>query len=137
MLDALRILLQFHAHIALTTMNNSTLSIQENMLQLESSCNFRDIGGYLTQDGRQVKRGMLFRSGVMAYFSEQDKQRIATLGIKVICDLRRSDERIDEPTAWPNIEDVKFIIERDEPELELKGRSWICLLYTSDAADES
>jgi protein-tyrosine phosphatase len=42
----------------------------------------------------------LFRSGVLAYFSELDHQRLSAYGIRTIVDLRRSDERRREPTRW-------------------------------------
>jgi len=42
----------------------------------------------------------LFRSGVLAYFSELDHQRLSAYGIRTIVDLRRADERRREPTRW-------------------------------------
>ncbi|MFC3442881.1 tyrosine-protein phosphatase [Sphingobium rhizovicinum] len=67
---------------------------------LASAFNLRDFGGHMTTDGRQVKRGMLYRSGTMALLSEADANQLRALGIKAICDFRRSNERKAEPTAW-------------------------------------
>jgi protein-tyrosine phosphatase len=61
-------------------------------IQLEGSFNFRDLGGYETVDGRNVKRGMLFRSGNLSRVTEKDIEMINQLGIGKICDLRGLDE---------------------------------------------
>ncbi len=67
---------------------------------LEGGFNFRDIGGYLTQDGRRVRWGQVFRSGSMATLTPADQQHMAELGIRVICDFRSSRERAARPTNW-------------------------------------
>jgi protein-tyrosine phosphatase len=73
----------------------------DRTLSLKGACNFRDLGGYKTQDGRQLRQGILFRSGVLSYFKPSDMQVLSRLGIKTICDLRSSDEREKEPTEFP------------------------------------
>jgi protein-tyrosine phosphatase len=47
-----------------------------------------------------VKRGMLYRSGTMTMLTEADEERLRALGIRSICDFRRSNERDAEPTRW-------------------------------------
>jgi protein-tyrosine phosphatase len=64
---------------------------------LASACNFRDFGGYDTADGRRVRWGQLYRSGVMSQLSEADRWAIAALGVRTVCDLRRLDERSSQP----------------------------------------
>ncbi len=70
-------------------------------LDLAGGCNFRDIGGYPTVDGRRVRRGLLYRSGVLTYLTPDDHGTIAPTGIRTIVDLRREDEIAAEPTTWP------------------------------------
>lgn len=72
------------------------------ILDLEGGCNFRDLGGYTTRDGRQIQWGRVYRSGVLSYFTPNDQQRLLDLGVRAICDLRRADERQREQTAWPD-----------------------------------
>ena len=91
------------------------------VLALDEACNFRDLGGYLGDSGRSVKSGVLYRSGVMAYFTEADQRKIATLGINTICDLRRSDEQTKEPTLWPADTKVQFVSWEDEPDITGQG----------------
>ena len=70
------------------------------LLPLEGGFNLRDMGGYATEDGRTVRRGMLFRSGVMSLLTEADEAHLAGLGIATVCDLRRHGERQRDPTRW-------------------------------------
>jgi|SRR5271170_1599842 len=96
----------------------------QRILQLEGSCNLRDLGGYPAADGRRVRAAVLYRSGVLTYLTADDKQRIKALGVRVICDLRRARERRDEPTQWPG-DDVKIVALDENPALESQGElSW-------------
>lgn len=70
------------------------------LLPLEGGRNFRDLGGYETKDGRSVKWGHVFRSGVMDGLTDADYDYLSDLGIKVVCDFREADEREREPTNW-------------------------------------
>ncbi|MEM6556848.1 MAG: tyrosine-protein phosphatase [Pseudomonadota bacterium] len=70
------------------------------LLPLEGGRNFRDLGGYPTMDGKTVKWGHAFRSGVMHELTDADYDYLSGLGVKVICDFRESDERLREPTDW-------------------------------------
>ncbi len=70
------------------------------LLPLEGGFNLRDMGGYAAADGRVVKHGMLFRSGVMSLLTAADEAHLAALGIVTVCDLRRPGERKREPTRW-------------------------------------
>jgi protein-tyrosine phosphatase len=67
-------------------------------LKFEGGCNFRDLGGYRTRDGRELKWGRVFRTGVLSYFTPNDNEQLNQLGVRVICDLRRAEEREHEPT---------------------------------------
>lgn len=70
------------------------------LLPLEGGRNFRDLGGYATEDGRRVKWGTVYRSGVMDSLTDADYDYLSGLGISVVCDLRASRERAEEPTNW-------------------------------------
>jgi protein-tyrosine phosphatase len=72
------------------------------ILNLEGGCNFRDLGGYRTRDGRELKWGCLLRAGVLSYFTPADHAHLNQLRVRVICDLRRAEERELEPTRWPD-----------------------------------
>lgn len=51
---------------------------------LTGQSNFRDIGGYKTEDGRTVKRGIVFRSGELPRLTDKDVAQLEQLGIKTV-----------------------------------------------------
>jgi protein-tyrosine phosphatase len=59
---------------------------------LEGSPNFRDLGGYPTENGKNVRRGLVFRSGHLATLSDADVGRLQDLGLRTIVDLRHEYE---------------------------------------------
>src|SRR6476620_7980137 len=63
--------------------------------------NFRDYGDYATAAGRRLVGGRLFRSAHQARVSDADLDRLATLGIGTVVDLRRPSERRDQPSRRP------------------------------------
>ena len=71
-------------------------------LRLKGAPNFRDLGGYLTTDGRRVRRGKLFRSEGLNQLEAEDYAALNDLGIRLICDLRSDFERERKPTVWPS-----------------------------------
>ncbi len=72
--------------------------VGERVLPLQGGINFRDLGGYRTPDGRSVRWGTLYRSGVMSSLTDADYDYLKHLGIKTICDLRSDKERSVDPT---------------------------------------
>jgi protein-tyrosine phosphatase len=72
-------------------------SAHQRILPLGSVANFRDVGGYQTADGRRVRWGKVYRSGSLAHVSSEDMERIAALGIRLVCDLRSAEEVAQSP----------------------------------------
>jgi len=71
------------------------------VIEISGSVNLRDFGGYRTRDGRKVKSGLLYRSGMMQSLDGQGRRDFLDLDISVICDLRHDSERNREPTPFP------------------------------------
>lgn len=85
---------------AVTSASHSPVAARQ--LKFEGGCNFRDIGGYTAAGGRSVKWGQVYRTGVLTYFTHNDRAPLLRLGVRSICDLRREEEREREPTRWPD-----------------------------------
>ncbi len=68
---------------------------------LQGARNFRDIGGYITNDGRRVKSGLLFRSDNLGSLTRVDFERLDEIGIRQVIDMRAEVERNDSPNLWP------------------------------------
>jgi len=82
--------------------------VAERVLPLQGGRNFRDLGGYVTADGRRVKWGSLYRSGSMAGLTTVDYEYLSKLGIKVVCDFRSTRERNAEPNKWQEFAKLSY-----------------------------
>lgn len=87
-------------YFLLSTPDGAQVRVAERLLPLQGGRNFRDLGGYRSADGRQVRWGRLYRSGVMSGLTEADMGYLSALGVKVICDLRSNQERTHEPSPF-------------------------------------
>ena len=66
-------------------------------IPLASLPNLRDLGGWQTSDGRQVRYGVLYRSTDLGKLSPTDRAHLEELGIATIYDFRSVAERTTEP----------------------------------------
>lgn len=76
---------------------------------LPGAINLRDLGGYLTNDGRRVRWGRLFRSGHLSTLSASARDDLAQLGIATVCDFRLPDEREAENAVLPGAPRVETL----------------------------
>lgn len=67
---------------------------------LDGGRNFRDVGGYRTEDGKTVKRGRLYRSGSLGGLTLNGQLRLRELHIGSIVDLRTTEERSRDMNNW-------------------------------------
>ena len=72
------------------------------LLNFEGIANFRDMGGYSTTDGQQVKWGVLYRTANLAGSSDADLQGLARLKLKTLIDFRSAVEKTKEPNRLPD-----------------------------------
>ncbi len=77
-------------------------------LPIEGGHNLRDLGGYRTQDGRQLKWRTLYRAGALYGLPEQSRAALRELGIRAICDLRTPAERAQNPMEWHDGLDIHY-----------------------------
>lgn len=74
------------------------INAPSRVISLVGASNFRDLGGYLTQDYRRVKWRKLFRSADLSKVTKEDKTKLASLELAWIFDLRTAKERASHPT---------------------------------------
>jgi len=91
-------------YFLLTTRDGGQTRVAERLLPLKGGRNFRDLGGYRAADGRQVRWGKLFRSGVMNKLTPEDIAYLQAVGVRVVCDLRSPEERRSEPSPFLGME---------------------------------
>ena len=73
----------------------------ERKLGMQGTPNFRDFGGYPTEQGGRVKWGYLFRSGQLSTLSDRDLDLLASLELDLVCDFRRVEEQQSDPSRLP------------------------------------
>lgn len=66
--------------------------IREQLIDKTGVVNFRDIGGYYTKEGKQVRHGMFYRSAPLMNLTLQQQDYLDSLQIKTIFDLRSTME---------------------------------------------
>src|ERR1700753_2873914 len=81
---------------------------QARVLPLEGGRNFRDLGGYATEDGRRVKWGVLFRSGSLIGLTAADWEHLSPRGVRALCDHRTPREREHEPVPLDSLPSVLY-----------------------------
>jgi len=75
--------------------------VERRHLKLEGAQNFRDLGGYATEDGSTVRWGLFYRSDNLASLTDADLERVSELGLKRVCDFRGAEEKADAPDRLP------------------------------------
>ncbi len=78
----------FQLHFVGGPADGERLVVAERTLNLQHGVNFRDIGGYRTDDGRTVRWGRVYRSGFLANLTAGDMALLAKLNFQVVCDFR-------------------------------------------------
>jgi protein-tyrosine phosphatase len=84
----------------LKPVSGATRVVSIRRLPLEGARNFRDLGGYLTSDGRYVRWGLAYRSNYLVNLTAKDSEYLNSLGIRLVCDVRAEGERIRAPDHW-------------------------------------
>lgn len=69
-------------------------------VEIEGAHNLRDLGGIDASGGKRIRRGRIFRSGTLDRLTPAGVERLLSLGIKTVFDLRSGPERDHSPTRW-------------------------------------
>lgn len=81
---------------------SDTLYSSERHIPAENALNFRDFGGFINKDGKQLRWGRLFRSGSLERLTDNDLAYFKNLGIKTVIDLRSDRAIIETPDRLPD-----------------------------------
>jgi protein-tyrosine phosphatase len=94
-------------------MNRRARDLTDWLPAVPGAINLRDFGGYPTLDGRRLRSGVLYRSGMLSALTDVGQRALRALNIGVICDLRRDEERVAEPTPLPPHDPRQVLISID------------------------
>lgn len=84
--------------------------ISNRFIDMDNILNFRDLGGYTTSEEKQLKWGLIYRSGHLSNSNLFDQEKLKKLGIKTIIDFRAEKDRRDHP-YFTNISKINIPIE--------------------------
>ncbi|GAB3287110.1 tyrosine-protein phosphatase [Parahaliea aestuarii] len=74
---------------------------EHRLLAFEGIDNFRDLGGYRTADGRQLRWGALYRAGDLSEASRFDLEQLQRLQLQTLIDFRSQLEKDAAPDRLP------------------------------------
>ncbi|MGL4759888.1 MAG: tyrosine-protein phosphatase [Sarcina sp.] len=92
----------------------------ERRLPLKGACNFRDLGGFKTQDNRRVKWNRFYRSDALNILTKDDIKYLEDMGLRGILDYRAKSEAEQEKdleitgAMYFNIPAMKTLEDEDE-----------------------
>ena len=89
--------------------DGNAVIIGERRPVVEGCPNLRDLGGYETTDGRQVKWGRIFRSSNLGRLTDKGLRQIKRIGINLVCDFRTEAEALKLPNRFPDSLDVAYV----------------------------
>lgn len=109
-------------------------------IELKGAYNFRDVGGYITSEGKKTNWGKLFRSDNLANLTKGDLKRIEKLNLQLIIDLRSKEERLSKPNRFPMSNGTKIkniaIADSNKSHDELKREIFLGKLGETDFEEE-
>lgn len=78
----------------------------DRRIALRGTHNFRDLGGYVTADGRRVRMGRVFRSDNLGRLAPSAFEAFLRLNVRTIIDFRTDPERQRRPNRLPPGHDI-------------------------------
>lgn len=88
-------------YLELIFSDHPKLIVAERFIPLEHAYNFRDLGGYQTQDGKQVRWGKIFRTDALDQLTDNEQSYLTAMGLRLVCDLRHEEECEKHPDLLP------------------------------------
>ena len=74
-------------------MRISSSEFKQQFIPVKGIVNARDLGGYITQDGRRLRSGLLIRAAHLADATDADIKYLESLPLAKIIDFRKEDEK--------------------------------------------
>ena len=74
-------------------MRISSSEFKQQFIPVKGIVNARDLGGYIMQDGRRLRDGMLIRSAHMADATDADLKYLSELPVAKVIDFRKEEEK--------------------------------------------
>lgn len=114
------------------------LILAERLIPFKRFCNFRDLGGYETKDGRKVKWGLFYRSESLNKLKGEDLEYFKTLGINYIFDYRSKGEvKLSPDKVIYGVKNINISAMRNLDNQNLNMESYLKGILSKDKGLES
>jgi len=87
----------------------------ERVIPMQALFNCRDMGGYRTANGKQIRWGKLYHSSSLSRATLQDAKALNDLGIQTAIDFRTDKDRLDAPSKYLPPQTFKFPLRGNPP----------------------
>lgn len=88
--------------------NSAGTWVGERLVTMSGTVNFRDMGGYRSENGKQVKWGCIFRGDSLQRATGADLLLIKQMNIGLIFDFRRHEEVLKGPDRFPENHPLEY-----------------------------
>ena len=88
----------------------SSLALKQQFIPVKGIVNARDLGGYVMQDGRKLRDGVLIRTAHLADATDSDLKYLSGLPVAKVIDFRKDEEK------------------KGKADLMVPGAEYICLV---------
>ncbi len=88
---------------------DSAGDLQARFVRVPGALNFRDLGGYPTNDQKHTRWNALFRSGTTHSIPAESLPELSKYGIRFVYDLRSASERRAHPSRLSNVGDIRYL----------------------------
>ena len=78
----------------------------KKFILIKGAYNLRDLGGYINQDGKTIKKDKIFRAGKLTDIPTTEFEKLKMMNLKSICDFRTTSEQKKSPDTWYNLEKI-------------------------------
>lgn len=82
-------------------MEDNEMAIRRRIFSLIGVKNFRDMGGYTSNDGRVMRWGRIFRSGHLSDLTDECGMEMLARDIETVIDFRSDREKERHAVHWP------------------------------------
>jgi len=87
---------------------NYSIITGERVIPTQYLFNLRDLGGYYTTGGKQLRWGKLYHSSSLANATFEDGKVLNNLGIRTVIDFRTEQERFESPSKYVTSQTYNF-----------------------------
>jgi protein-tyrosine phosphatase len=128
------VLNSYHPIVRIYSVSPKPLYAAPRAIMLQGAVNFRDLGGYMTKDGKQVKWGKIYRSADISKLTEADLKVVQSLNIKMVCDLRGEKEAEAAPDKLVAGTD-RILLPAGSENVTGKPTDWMKYMKNPESAD--